>query len=213
MPSPTAGQGRSGQRGLATRSVGVARKIGDVQVAQGDLAARADELPRLTCHLRTPGQGRSGQRGVATRSVGVARKDRRRAGCPGRSARRADELPRLTCHSRTAGQGRSRQRRLATRSVGVARQDRRRAGCPGRSARRADELRASLAIERLAKADPGNAGWQRDLIVSYVKLSEVTGDKMYVLQALDIALAMQERGILAPRDHWMIEDLRRRAGQ
>ena len=60
--------------------------------------------------------------------------------------------------------------------------------------------RASHAIrERLAKADPGNAEWQRDLIVSYVKLSDVTGDKMYDVQALDIALAMQKRGILAPR--------------
>jgi len=74
--------------------------------------------------------------------------------------------------------------------------------------------RASLAIaERLAKADPGNAEWQRDLIVSYVKLSDMTGDKMYDLQALDIALAMKKRGILAPEDGWMIENLRRRAGQ
>ena len=74
--------------------------------------------------------------------------------------------------------------------------------------------RASLAIrERLAKADPGNAEWQRDLIVSYVKLSEVTGDKAYATQALDVALDMQQRGILAPRDAWMIEDLKRRAGQ
>ncbi len=33
---------------------------------------------------------------------------------------------------------------------------------------------ASLAIrERLAKADPGNAGWQRDLSVSYAKLAVV----------------------------------------
>jgi hypothetical protein len=61
--------------------------------------------------------------------------------------------------------------------------------------------RASHAIfERVAKVDPGNAEWQRDLIVSYVKLSDVTGDKMYDVQALDVALAMQKRGILAPRD-------------
>ena len=74
--------------------------------------------------------------------------------------------------------------------------------------------RASLAIaERLAKADPSNAGWQRDLIVSYVKLSDMTGDRMYAVQALEIALAMQKRDILAPRDGWIIEDLRRRAGQ
>ena len=65
----------------------------------------------------------------------------------------------------------------------------------------------------LAKADPGNAEWQRDLIVSYVKLSDVTGDKMYDMQALDIVLTMLKRGILAPGDHWMIEELRRRAGQ
>jgi len=34
--------------------------------------------------------------------------------------------------------------------------------------------RASLAIrERLAAADPGNAGWQRDLSVSHIKLGDV----------------------------------------
>jgi len=73
---------------------------------------------------------------------------------------------------------------------------------------------ASLAVaEHLAKTDPGNAGWQRDLIVSFVKLSEVTGDKAYVEQALSVALAMRQRGMLAPRDTWMIEDLKRRAGR
>ena len=74
--------------------------------------------------------------------------------------------------------------------------------------------RASHAIaQRLATTDPGNAEWQRDLIVSYVKLSDATGDKMYTVQALEIALAMQKRGILAPRDGWMIEELKRRADQ
>jgi len=34
--------------------------------------------------------------------------------------------------------------------------------------------RASLAIrERLAKADPGNAGWQRDLSVSHERIGDV----------------------------------------
>jgi hypothetical protein len=47
--------------------------------------------------------------------------------------------------------------------------------------------------------------------VSLVKLSEVTGDKAYAAQALEIALAMKQRGILAPRDAWMIEELRRRS--
>ena len=43
----------------------------------------------------------------------------------------------------------------------------------------ADTLKAyrdSLAIrERLAKGDPGNAGWQRDLAVSHSKLADVYG--------------------------------------
>ena len=74
--------------------------------------------------------------------------------------------------------------------------------------------RASHAIaERLVKADPGNVEWQHDLIWSYMNLSNVTGDKMYDVQALDIALSMEKRGILARRDSWMIEELRRRAGQ
>jgi tetratricopeptide (TPR) repeat protein len=32
---------------------------------------------------------------------------------------------------------------------------------------------AQLRAERIAKADPGNAGWQRDLSVSYVKIGDV----------------------------------------
>jgi hypothetical protein len=42
-------------------------------------------------------------------------------------------------------------------------------------------------------------------------LNTVTGDKAYAAKALDIAQAMQQRGMLAPRDTWMIEDLKRRA--
>ncbi len=75
-------------------------------------------------------------------------------------------------------------------------------------------FQAGLAIaEHLAQTDPGNAGWQRDLIVSYVKLSETTGDKTYVDKALHIVLAMQQRNILAPRDAWLIEELQRRQEQ
>lgn len=71
--------------------------------------------------------------------------------------------------------------------------------------------RADLGIaETLAQRDPGNTAWQRDLVVSYVKLSEVTGDKAYVSKALTIAQAMQQRGTLAPRDAWMVDDLKQR---
>jgi len=73
--------------------------------------------------------------------------------------------------------------------------------------------RANHAIaERLARTDPGNAEWQRDLVGSFVKLSEATGDKAYAAKALDVAVEMQKRGILAVDDAWMIEDLKRRAG-
>lgn len=74
---------------------------------------------------------------------------------------------------------------------------------------------AALAIGRDCQAarDPANAEWQRDLIVSNGKLSEVTGDKSFVRRALETAEGMKQRNILAPRDAWMIEDLRNRAGQ
>jgi tetratricopeptide (TPR) repeat protein len=64
--------------------------------------------------------------------------------------------------------------------------------------------------ERLAERDRGNADWQRDLIVSYVKLADATGEPAYAAQALDVAQAMQARGILAPRDAWMLDALARR---
>lgn len=73
--------------------------------------------------------------------------------------------------------------------------------------------RAGLGIaETLAKRDPGNTQWQRDLIVSNVKLSEVTGDRAYVAKALEIAQAMQKRGTLQPRDAWMVDELKRMLG-
>ena len=73
-------------------------------------------------------------------------------------------------------------------------------------------FRKSLAIrEALVGRDPANTEWQRDLIVSYVKLSEVSGDKTYVQRALEIAEDMQQRGVLAPRDAWLIDELKRRA--
>ena len=48
--------------------------------------------------------------------------------------------------------------------------------------------RDSLAIaERLAQSDPGNAGWQRDLAISYARLANVyrqSGDREKALAAL-----------------------------
>ena len=46
-------------------------------------------------------------------------------------------------------------------------------------------FKAALAIrERLAKADPENAGWQRDLSVSHIKIGDVLVDQGNVADAL-----------------------------
>ena len=93
----------------------------------------------------------------------------RSATCCGLRAtcRGAGELPRRARHRRTPGQGRPRQCRLAARPLGFARQHRRRASAQGNLPGALESYRASLAIaERLAKADPGNAGWQHDLALS-----------------------------------------------
>ena len=55
---------------------------------------------------------------------------------------------------------------------------------------------ASSDAERLAKADPGNAGWQRDLSVSYEKVGDVLKDQGNLAEALKAyrdSLAIAER--------------------
>jgi hypothetical protein len=50
--------------------------------------------------------------------------------------------------------------------------------------------------DRLAKADPGNASWQRDLSVSYSKLADAfrkAGDKAMALDALRQGRAIMVR--------------------
>ena len=72
---------------------------------------------------------------------------------------------------------------------------------------------ASLRIAKaLAEADPGNAGWRRDLIVSYVKMSETfsADAATWLRRALQIAHDLESTGRLAPRDAWMVADLRKR---
>ena len=76
--------------------------------------------------------------------------------------------------SRASGEGRPRQCRLAARPLGVARQDRRRAAGSGQPAWGAGELpRLARHRERLAKADPDNAGWQHDLALSLQRVGYI----------------------------------------
>jgi hypothetical protein len=51
-------------------------------------------------------------------------------------------------------------------------------------------------FDRLAKADPGNAGWQRDLSVSYAKLASIYLASKQMSQARDALAA--GRAVLAP---------------
>ena len=90
-----------------------------------------------------------------------------------------------------------RRHRCSARSLGVLQQDRRRAGGAGQARRGAQGYRDSLAItERLAKADPSNTGWQRDLSVSYNKIGDVLvaqGKLDEALTAYRDSLAIAER--------------------
>ena len=67
--------------------------------------------------------------------------------------------------------------------------------------------------------DPGNAEWQRDLIVSCVKLAEADPAVAPTLLAcaLDTAMQLEDSGrlspALSPADAWMPRDLARRLAE
>jgi hypothetical protein len=65
--------------------------------------------------------------------------------------------------------------------------------------------RSSLAIrERLAKADPGNAGWQRDVAVSHSKLATIhrrEGNVANALAALRAGRAIAAALVARAPDH------------
>jgi tetratricopeptide (TPR) repeat protein len=74
---------------------------------------------------------------------------------------------------------------------------------------------ARSVMERLAGSDAGNADWQRDLIVSCVKIAEVfPGEALLMLtRAAAIANQLRDEGRLAPTDAWMPEDLARQLAE
>lgn len=74
--------------------------------------------------------------------------------------------------------------------------------------------REALAIgTAIAERDPANTEWQRDLIVSNVKIGEACGEKSYFERALSIAETLQSRDALRPSDAWVLADLKRRIEQ
>ena len=173
-------------------------KVGDVLVAQGDLAgalkAYRDSLA-IADRLAKSDPGNAGwQRDL---SVSYDKVGDVQVGA-GRPRGGAEVLPRQPRDRRPAGEIRSRQRRLAARSLGVVRT--RSATCRSAQGDLAGALKSyrdSLAIrDRLAKSDPGNAGWQRDLSVSYNKVGDVQvaqGDLAGALKSYRDSLAIRDR--------------------
>jgi tetratricopeptide (TPR) repeat protein len=187
-------------------------RIGDVQVAQGDLAAalesfRASLAIRERLAAADPAnagwqrdlsvshskigdvQVAEGNRTAALESfrAGLAIAERLAAADPGNAGWQRDLS---VSHDRIGG-------------VQVVQ---------GNRTAALESFRAGLAIrERLAAADPGNAEWQRDLIVSYAKLAETQPGAGWWAKGLAVAEALATEGRLAPRDAWMVEDLREKA--
>ena len=81
-------------------------------------------------------------------------------------------------------------------------------------------FQASLKIaERLAAADPSNAGWQRDLWVSYWRMAHIcestgSGDAInWWRKAYEVLSGMKQRGLfLSPQDEGYLEHLQQKAG-
>ena len=86
--------------------------------------------------------------------------------------------------------------------------------CPGRRAARFAAYRRGSPSPRRSPARPRQYQWQRDLIVSYVKMAEAepTAARAQLSRALDIARTLQSEGRLAPTDAWVIDDLTQRLG-
>jgi len=69
---------------------------------------------------------------------------------------------------------------------------------------------AGLAIaERLAAADPGNTGWQRDVVVSYWKVASLAGPKeerqRLLSTGLDALTKLRDSGQLRDSEEGWIE--------
>jgi len=62
------------------------------------------------------------------------------------------------------------------------------------------------------KRDPSNTDWQRDLVVSYVKMSEILPDEFipYTQKALDIVEKLSAENRWYPEDHWILDMLKKR---
>ena len=162
-------------------------RIGDVQVAQGDLVGCFGLVSRQVRYHRPAGEIRSKQCRLAAQSLGVLREDRQHAGRAKRLRGGDDLVPRQPCdHDDRLRTVRSRQRRLAARSLGAYDKIGNVQVAQGDLAGALKSYRDDLAItDRLARSDPGNAGWQRDLAVSNGNIAIVLGKMGNGAEALE----------------------------
>ena len=188
-------------------------RIGDVLVAAGRPRGRARLLPRRPRDPRAPRPPRPRQHRMAARPLGQPQQDRRRAAGAGRPRRArstptapASRSPRRWPAATPATPNGSATSRSAT--TGSATCWWRRATARARSKPTAP---ASRSARRLARRDPGNAEWQRDLIVSCVKIAGADPQAAPALltRALDIAKQLEASGKFAPVDAWMPGELTR----
>jgi hypothetical protein len=70
-----------------------------------------------------------------------------------------------------------------------------------------------LAIaERLAKADPSNASWQRDIWGALWRLASIPGSRVTWAHVLTRMEAMKARGTLMPSDEKFLQEARAHVG-
>lgn len=77
---------------------------------------------------------------------------------------------------------------------------------------------ARQSLERLAAADPSNAGWQRDLVVSCWRMADIaekagqSDAQIWWRKAYEQLAGMKQRGVMQPTDEQYLEVLKQKAG-
>ena len=151
-------------------------KIGDVQQAQGDRPGALTSYQASLAISRPAGQGGPGQRRLAARPLGLRTTRSATCRCRRATCRRRCRVPGLARDRRALAKRGPGQRRVAARPLGPHNKIGDVLVAQGDLPAALTSYQASLAIaERLAKPDPGNAGWQRDLSVSHDKIGDVQG--------------------------------------
>ena len=172
-------------------------RVGDVLVAQGDLPGALKSFRDGLAIAEQLSRADPGNAGWRRGRVGLVQQGRRRAGRAGRPSRGAEIVSRRAGDCGTIVARRPRQRGLAARRVGLLRKVGDVLVAQGDLPGALKSFRDGLAIaEQLSRADPGNAGWRRDVSVSYDRVGDVLvaqGDLPGALKSFRDGLAIAEQ--------------------